>query len=264
MVPSMLYHMLDAPEVKAHDLSSLQTMYYGASPMNPTRLKQLSERFGNIFVQLYGSSEHAGAVSCLSKAEHLPDANGRETHLSTAGRVVPGIEVMIMGKDGQAVNDGEDGEIWMRSRTICMGYLHNPQKTAEEFCDGFWKSGDVGRIDADGYLHVLDRIKDTIVHKDCNVYPNQVEAALMAHDRVLMAAVVGIPDPSCGEWVHAEVVLRDGQVESEELRAFVANRLADYNVPRTINFTSELPLSPVGKVLRRVVRQTCRENFETH
>jgi fatty-acyl-CoA synthase len=265
MVPSMLYHMLEAPEVKDHDLSSLTTMYYGASPMNPTRLKQLREQFGNIFVQLYGSSEHAGAVSCLGKAEHFPDANGREAHLSSAGRIVPGVEVVIMGNHGKPVPDGEDGEIWMRSRTICMGYLHNPQKTAEEFCDSFWKSGDVGRIDSEGYLYVLDRLKDTIVHKECNVYPNQVEAALMAHETVMMAAVVGIPDPSCGEWVHAEVVLRGGEeIDGEALREFVGQRLAAYNVPRTISFAQQLPLSPVGKVLRRVVREACRQNFETN
>ena len=264
MVPSMLYRMLDDPEVGKHDLSSLQTVYYGASPMSPTRLKQLHQRFGNIFVQLYGSSEHPGAVSALSKAEHQPDLNGSEAHLASAGRVVPGVEVLIVDKNGQPVPDGEDGEIWMRSRAICMGYLHNPEKTAEEFCDGFWKSGDMGRIDAAGYLYVLDRAKDTIVHRKCNVYPNQVEAALMAHDTVVMAAVVGIPDPECGEWVHAEVVLRgDADVVVEDLRQFLKERLAPHNIPRTINFAQALPLSPVGKVLRRVVRETSRQQFES-
>jgi len=263
MVPSMLYRMLDDPEVAKHDLSSLQTMYYGASPMSPTRLKQLQQRFGNIFIQLYGSSEHAGAVSVLSKAEHMPDASGSETHLSSAGRVVPGIELMIVGEDGQPVATGEDGEIWMRSRAICMGYLNNPEKTAEEFCDGFWKSGDMGRLDEDGYLYVLDRLKDTIVHKRCNVYPNQVESALMAHETVVMAAVVGIPDPECGEWVHAEVVLRgDAGTVAEELRKFLEERLPSHSVPRTINFVSALPLSPVGKVLRRTVRENSRQQFE--
>ena len=264
MVPSMLYRLLDDPEVGKHDLSSLQTMYYGASPMSPTRLKQLHQRFGNIFVQLYGSSEHGGAVSALSKAEHLPDANGSEAHLSSAGRVVPGAEVIIVDKNGQPVPDGEDGEIWMRSRAICMGYLHNPEKTAEEFCDGFWKSGDMGRIDANGFLYVLDRAKDTIVHRQCNVYPNQVEAALMAHETVVMAAVVGIPDVECGEWVHAEVVLRgDAEVAAEDLLRFLEQRLAAHSIPRTINFSQALPLSPVGKVLRRVVRDASREKFES-
>jgi acyl-CoA synthetase (AMP-forming)/AMP-acid ligase II len=264
MVPSMLYRLLDDPEVGKHDMSSLQTMYYGAAPMSPTRLKQLHQRFGNIFVQLYGSSEHGGAVSALSKAEHLPDAHGSEAHLSSAGRVVPGAEVIIVDKNGQPVPDGEDGEIWMRSRAICMGYLHNPEKTAEEFCDGFWKSGDMGRIDANGFLYVLDRAKDTIVHRQCNVYPNQVEAALMAHETVVMAAVVGIPDAECGEWVHAEVVLRgDADVVAEDLRRFLEERLAAHNIPRTINFAQALPLSPVGKVLRRVVREKSRQQFES-
>jgi acyl-CoA synthetase (AMP-forming)/AMP-acid ligase II len=146
-----------------------------------------------------------------------------------------------------------------------MGYLHNPEKTAEEFCDGFWKSGDMGWIDAAGFLYVLDRAKDTIVHKACNVYPNQVEAALMAHETVVMAAVVGIPDPECGEWVHAEVVLRgDAEMVAEDLRRFLEQRLAAHSIPRTISFAKALPLSPVGKVLRRVVRDTSRKNFEKH
>ena len=166
MVPSMLYRLLVAPEAAEADLSSLQTMYYGASPISPTRLKQLRQRFGDIFIQIYGSSEHPAAASALSKAEHLPDESGDETHFSSAGRVVPGVELLVMGEDGKPVPDGQDGEIWMRSRAICMGYLNNPEKTEAEFCNGFWKSGDMGRIDRNGFLYVLDRVKDTIVCND--------------------------------------------------------------------------------------------------
>jgi len=260
MVPSMLYRLLVAPEAAESDLSSLQTMYYGASPISPTRLKQLRQRFGDIFVQIYGSSEHPGAVTGLGKAEHLPDESGDETHLSSAGRVIPGVELIIMGQDGKPVPDGQDGEIWMRSRAICMGYLKNPEKTEAEFCNGFWKSGDMGRFDENGFLRVLDRVKDTIVNNDSNVYPNTVEAAIMAHPSVMIAAVVGIPDPSCGEAVHAEIVLKGGiSLDLDELREFVAERLVANNMPASMNIASELPLSPVGKVLRRVVRSVCRE-----
>jgi fatty-acyl-CoA synthase len=260
MVPSMLYALLVAPEAVAADLSSLRTMYYGASPISPTKLKQLSERFGDIFVQLYGSSEHIGAVSSLSAAEHKPDETGSEMHLSSAGRVVPGVEVLIMDKDGRPVPDGQDGEIWMRSRAICLGYLHAPEKTAQEFCGGFWKSGDVGHIDENGFLYVIDRIKDTIVCNDRNVYPNLVETAISTHPEVTMVAVVGIPDPGCGESVHAEVVLRVGSTMSTtELSGFIAEELAPCDTPRTINIVSSLPMSPVGKVLRRVVREAVRE-----
>ena len=260
MVPSMLYALLVAPEAADADLSSLQTMYYGASPISPTRLNELRERFGNIFIQLYGSSEHGGVASVLSTAEHLPDESGDETHFSSAGRVVPGVELLIMGEDGKPVPDGQDGEIWMRSRAICMGYLKNPEKTAAEFCNGFWKSGDMGRIDKNGFLYVLDRVKDTIVCNDCNVYPNMVEAAIMAHPAVMVAAVVGVPDHGCGEAVHAEIVLRNGEsIDLDELHEFLAERLAVNDRPASISIASELPLSPVGKVLRRVVRDACRD-----
>jgi acyl-CoA synthetase (AMP-forming)/AMP-acid ligase II len=139
-----------------------------------------------------------------------------------------------------------------------MGYLHQPEKTAAEFCDGYWKSGDFGRIDAHGFLYVLDRVKDTAVCNGRNVYPSQVEAVLSTHPNVLMAAVVGLPDDQCGEAVHAEVVLREGKsVEVSELLDFLAERLPTNDVPRTINFATSIPMSPVGKVLRRAVRDAC-------
>jgi fatty-acyl-CoA synthase len=262
MVPSMLYMLLEAPEARESDLSTLQTIYYGASPMSPTKLKELRESLGNIFVQIYGSSEHIGAVSVLSKEEHLPLADGSEAHLTSAGRATPGAELLIMGKNGQPVSAGEDGEIWMRSRAIIPGYLHAPEKTAEEFCDGYWKSGDYGRIDENGFLFVLDRVKDTIICNDRNVYPNQVEAGVMAHPAVMMAAAVGIPDRDCGEAVHVEVMFRTGEhVEVDELLDFVAERLPSNDRPSTINIAAQLPLSPVGKVLRRAVREDCRKRF---
>jgi acyl-CoA synthetase (AMP-forming)/AMP-acid ligase II len=262
MVPALLNMLLESPEARDTDLSSLDTIYYGASPMSPTKLKELRERFGNIFVQLYGSSEHVGVVSTLSKADHLPLADGSETHIASAGRVTPGAELLIMGRDGKPVPTGMDGEIWMRSRAIIPGYLHAPEKTAEEFCDGFWKSGDYGRVDENGFLYVLDRVKDTIICNDRNVYPNQVEAGLTAHPAVMMAAAVGIPDPECGEAVHVEVMLREGeQVSEEELLTFAADRLPANDRPRSVSIAAQLPLSPVGKVLRRVVREDCRKRY---
>ena len=265
MVPLMLYRLLEAPEAREFDLSSLDTVYYGASPMSPTRLKQLRERFGDIFVQLYGSSEHCGAATSMSKAEHLPDHNGDESHFASAGRIVPGVELLIVDREGRRVPHGHDGEIWIRSRAICMGYLGDPEKTAAEFCDGYWKSGDFGRIDGNGYVYVLDRVKDTIHCNNCNVYPSVVEAALSAHPKVMMAAVVGITDPDCGEYVHAEIVLRSGEaVDEQELRKFLAPRLSDNDIPRTIGIAPSLPLTPVGKVLRRTVRDTCRDRARSN
>jgi fatty-acyl-CoA synthase len=259
MVPSMLYRLLEAEEARAADLSSLAVVYYGASPMSPTKLKELRARFGDIFVQLYASSEHPAAASSLRVADHQPRADGSERHLMSAGKVVPGVELQVRDADGKRVAPGCDGEIWLKSRATAMGYLHNPEKTAEEFCDGYWRSGDVGRVDAEGFVYVIDRIKDTIVCDGINVYPTQVEAMISAHPTVSIAAVVGIPDPSCGEAVHAEVMPRPGMtLDAGELREFLRERLSPVAMPRTIAIVDGLPLSPVGKVLRRVVRDACR------
>ncbi len=260
MVPSMLYMLLEAPEANETDLSTLDTVYYGASPMSPAKMKQLQARFGNIFVQIYASSEHVGALSVLSKADHVPSANGGEEHFASAGRITPGAELLIMGHDGKPLPAGEDGEIWMRSRAIIPGYLNAPEKTAVEFCDGYWKSGDYGRVDENGYLYVLDRVKDTIHCNHRKVYPNQVEAGVTAHPAVMMAAAVGIPHPETGEAVHVEVMLRVGEkVDADELLSFAAQRLDPHNHPSTLGISQQLPLSPVGKVLRRAVREDCRK-----
>ena len=262
MVPSMLYMLLEAPEARDAELSSLDTIYYGASPMSPAKMAQLRQRFGDIFVQIYASSEHVGAVSVLSKHDHLPLADGSETHFASAGRVTSGVELVIMGRDGKPVATGEDGEIWMRSRAIIPGYLNAPDKTAAEFCDGYWKSGDYGRVDDNGFLYVLDRVKDTIICNDRNVYPNQVEAGVTAHPAVMMAAAVGIPCAQRGESVHVEVMLRNGvEVEAQELLSFAAQRLPVNDRPASIGIAEMLPLSPVGKVLRRTVREHCRNRI---
>jgi fatty-acyl-CoA synthase len=267
LVPSMLYRLLESDEARAADLSSLKAIYYGASPISPTKLKELRARFGDIFVQLYASSEHPAAATSLSIADHAARADGSERHLMSAGRIVPGMELQVRDSDGRPVPPGREGEIWLKSRATAMGYLHNPEKTAEEFCDGFWKSGDVGRIDEDGFVYVIDRMKDTIVCSGVNVYPTQVEAAIMAHPKVSMAAVVGIPDCACGESVHAEVLARPGtSLDADELRTFVQRiideRLSSACMPTTFAIASQLPLSPVGKVLRRVVRDACRQRSQ--
>ena len=259
MVPAVLYRLLDSEEARAADLSSLKIMVYGAAPMSPGKMKQLRERFGNIFVQAYASSEHPAVATSLAMADHAPLADGSERHLASAGKVVPGGELQIRDAAGRSVKQGEDGEIWMKSRATCLGYLGNPQKTAEEFQDGFWKSGDVGRMDENGFVYVIDRIKDTVVANNVNVYPTQVEAAICGHPAVSICAVVGIPeDGAAGESVHAEVMVRPGAcLDVAELRRFLNDRLPSHCLPKTIAVTGQLPMSPVGKVLRRAVREAC-------
>lgn len=256
LVPTVLYRLLDLQRANPRDLSSLTTLVYGAAPMSPTKLGELVECFGQIFVQGYGATEASMLVSTLAKADHrLDDANAIQ-RLSSAGRATPGVEVFICDEDGNPLPCGEKGEIRIRCKATIMGYYGNPEATATEFENGAWKSGDLGYIDQDGYLYIVDRMKDMIISGGFNVYAVEVEAALAAHPAVLMSAVVGIPHAEWGEAVHAEVVLRDGaHVTAEELIAQTKARLGSYKAPKTLVFVDALPTSVVGKVLRRAVKE---------
>ena len=253
LVPTLLYWLLDMPEAANHDLSSLQTIYYGAAPMSAGKLKQLQERFGNIFLQVYGSTECLQPMTTLSKSAHL-DADA--VHLASAGRVAPGIELLVMDDDGRPVPHGTTGEIWLRSRATISGYFGNPEGTASEFVNGYWKSGDLGYLDEDEYLYVVDRKKDMIITGGFNVYAIEVEGALNAHPAVAISAVVGVPHEEWGEAVHAEVVLRHGvEVTVDALIEHVKSTLGRFKAPKSVDFVEALPVSVVGKVLRRQVRE---------
>lgn len=253
LVPTLLYRLLDMPEAGDHDLSSLRTVYYGAAPMSPGKLAQLQQRFGNIFLQIYGATECLQPVATLSKADHLlATENGR---LASAGRVAPGVELIVVDEAGREVTPGATGEIWLRSRATISGYQGNPEATASEFSNGFWHSGDLGYVDDKGYLFIVDRKKDMIISGGFNVYAVEVEAALNAHPDVAISAVVGIPHAEWGEAVHAEVVARPGaQPSVDALIEHVKSRLGRFKAPKSLVLVSELPVSPVGKVLRRQVR----------
>ena len=165
-----------------------------------------------------------------------------------------------MDDEGQQVARGETGEIWLRSRAISLGYFGSPEQTAAEFHDGFWKSGDMGRMDEKGFVHIVDRKKDMIISGGFNIYANEVEAAINSHAAVLMSAVVGIPHEEWGEALHAEVMLKEGaSVTPDELQKHVRSQLGGYKTPKSIELVAELPVSVVGKVLRRKVREALGE-----
>ena len=254
LVPTLLYRLTEINS--AFDLSSLQTLIYGAAPIAPAALGRLLEQFGHIFVQFYGSSEVPMCVSVLGKHDHDATTETSRRLLSSAGRVTPGVELIIADEEGKALPVGATGEIWIRSRATIPGYYHNAEATAAEFVDGFWKSGDLGYVDDAGYLFIVDRKKDMIITGGFNVYAVEVEAALSEHPAVLMSAVVGVPHPDWGEAVHAEIMLCEGSsVAADELIEFVKARLGSYKAPKSIKFVADLPLSPVGKVLRRRVKE---------
>lgn len=256
LVPTMMYRLLELEEAGRFDLSTLEFLFYGAAPISPAKLTQLQARFGNIFVQVYGATECFQGISTLARAQHLPEADGSLPHLASAGRISTAVEVRIVDDEGNDLPDGETGEVWMRARTTISGYYNNPEGTAAEFENGFWKSGDLGYRDAEGFLFIVDRKKDMIITGGFNVYAIEVEAALDSHPDVTMSAVVGVPHPEWGEAIHAEVVLASGSTLSEEaLIAHAREKLSRHKTPKTVRFVDALPLSAAHKVLRRVVRE---------
>jgi fatty-acyl-CoA synthase len=256
LVPTLLYRLLTMNESTGQQLANLESVFYGAAPMSPSKLAELQATFGNIFIQLYGSTEHIGAASSMGKADHLVENFADDSHLASAGRPAPGVEVQIMDDDGKPVKPGDTGEIWLRSRAICLGYFGNPEETAKEFEQGFWKSGDLGRMDKQGFIYIVDRKKDMIISGGFNIYANEVEAAINSHPAVLMSAVVGKPHEEWGEALHAEVMLKEGEkLSAEDLLAHVRDQLGGYKTPKTIDLVADLPVSAVGKVLRRKVRE---------
>jgi fatty-acyl-CoA synthase len=264
LVPTILYRLLEAEFEKTMDLSSLNYIFYGASPMSPRKIKDLQARFGNIFVQFYGSSECVAPVTVLSTGDHSGETERERKRLASAGTPLPGVEVIVADEEGREAPQGETGELWFRSASVGVGYLKNPEGTAAEFTeDGFWKSGDMGYLDEGGYIYIVDRKKDMIITGGFNVYATEVEDALNSHPAVLMSAVVGIPHEEWGEAVHAEVILRESAgVEAAELIEFCKEKKGKYKAPKSITFVKELPVTAVGKVLRRKVREKYWEGRE--
>jgi fatty-acyl-CoA synthase len=255
LVPTLLYRLQDMNSTEVYDLSSLRTIMYAAAPIAPTTVERLIEMFGQILIQGYGASECIMYIAALNKSDHRAVSDQTRRRLASAGRITPGVELIIVDDTGKPVPVGTTGEVWVRARATIAGYYDNPEDTAVGFANGFWKSGDLGHLDEDGYLFIVDRKRDMIITGGFNVYAVEVEAALSGHPAVLMCAVVGVPHPEWGEAVHAEVIRREGMtVSAEELIAHAKTRIGSYKVPKTIKFVDELPLSPVGKVLRRQVR----------
>jgi acyl-CoA synthetase (AMP-forming)/AMP-acid ligase II len=254
MVPTLLYRLADMNVGKKRNLKTLKLILYGAAPMSPARLSQLLEQFGPIFMQTYGSTESIQYVVALETSDHNVDSEAAIKRLASAGKIIPGNEVYIADDEGKPVPTGTIGEIRIRSRATISGYYKNPEMTAKEFDNGFWLSGDLGYIDEGCYLFIVDRKKDMIISGGFNVYAVEVEGVLTKHPAVSNAAVVGIPHAEWGEAVHAEVILRPGSTAApDELIAFAKAQLS-YKAPKSIDIVSELPVSPVGKVLRRKVR----------
>ncbi|MBU4566089.1 MAG: AMP-binding protein [Desulfarculus sp.] len=265
-VPTVLYRMLDMGLPDKYDLSSLRTIRYGASPISPAKLEELLGQFGQIFVQGYASTESWPPVTVLGRKEHAFETEEQRSILKSVGSPVPGVEVMICNENGEETPAGQEGEIWIRGGNTIAGYYNDPEQTKANFSEnGFWKSGDIGYCDEFGRIYLVDRKKDMIITGGFNVYAQEVENALNAHPAVQNSAVVGVPDDYWGEAVRGVVVLKPGATATqEEIILFCKENLTRYKVPKGIDFVEELPLSAVGKVLRRKVRKNYWGDSQRH
>lgn len=253
LVPTMLQMLFQTPGIDAADLSSVETIVYGASPMPRPVLERALDLWGPVFVQYYGQTEAPLAICNLRKAEHVAASPER---LLSCGRPSVDCELRLVDEEGRDAPAGEPGEIVLRAPFMMKGYT-DPALTAEAFLPGGWlRTRDVGRFDDEGYLTLVDRTSDMIVTGGYNVYPREVEDALAAHPAVAQAAVVGLPDDIWGEAVTAFVVLRGGEDCGEAVLIAHARRLlAAYKAPKEVRFVASIPLSPVGKPLRRALRE---------
>ncbi|MEU9078634.1 class I adenylate-forming enzyme family protein [Kitasatospora sp. NPDC004745] len=254
ITPPQLYRLMDHPESAATDLSSLVMLCYTGSPASPARLAEAVERFGDVLIQIYGTSE-AGAIGMLTPAEHRePDLRG------TVGRVLAG-EVRVRDPhDHRDLPTGELGEICVRSPFAMREYLGDPELTARTVRDGWVHTGDLGRLDERGYIHLSGRLADVVKTNGIKIHPTTVENALTAHPGVLQAAAFGVPDGDLVEHLHAAVVLRDGAATTEaDLREHLATALSPQHVPAVLAVRPDLPLTPTGKPDRaRLVADTRR------
>jgi acyl-CoA synthetase (AMP-forming)/AMP-acid ligase II len=256
-VPAMLQACLVAvDDVSGRDLSALRSIHYGASPVAEDTVRRAVEAFGCDFIQSYGMTEAAQAVTFLSAADHRAALAARPELLLSAGRSAPGTAIGLVDEAGAPPPAGGRGEIRVRGPQLMNGYWRRPDETARTLRDGWLHTGDVGRLDDEGYLFVEDRVKDMVVSGGENVYPRAVESVLFEHPAVADAAVIGVPDERWGEAVKAVVTLRPGTQATEgELIDFCRPRLAGFERPKSVDFVDALPRTASGKVLKRVLRE---------
>jgi acyl-CoA synthetase (AMP-forming)/AMP-acid ligase II len=257
LIPAMLIRMLNVPHIRSYDLSSLRRIWYGTAPMPAERLKEAIQIFGPIFRQNYGMSEAPQPLTYLGPEDHRVEGPEKVTRrLSSAGRPALGVDLKVVNEDFRSVNPGEVGEIAYRSRHMFQEYWNLPEETAKAFRDGWFMSGDMATVDAEGYVYIIDRKHDMIISGGFNIYPREVEEAILKHPGIAEAAVIGIPDDVWGEAVKAICTLKEGlQVTSEEVIEVCKQNLASYKKPQTVEFVAELPKNNYGKIERKKLKE---------
>jgi acyl-CoA synthetase (AMP-forming)/AMP-acid ligase II len=256
--PTVIYMMLAHPRVREFDYSSLRHFLYGGAPMSVQKLREASEVFGPVMLQVYGQTEAPMAATLLLPQDHaaaLADP-ALERRLWSAGRPGPLVRIGIMDDDGTLLGPGRRGEVVCRGGIVMAGYYNNPEATAAVSTFGWHHTGDIGETDADGFVYIVDRKKDMIITGGFNVYPTEVEQVIWTHPAIQDCAVVGTPDDKWGEAVTAVVEVKPGAaLDPDELIALCKERLGSVKAPKRVEVWPALPRSGVGKVLKRDIRQ---------
>jgi acyl-CoA synthetase (AMP-forming)/AMP-acid ligase II len=252
-VPTVLQRLVDSPDIKRRDLSSIHTIVYGGSPIAVEKLKKAIEIFGPVFVGNYGLTEAPQTDLVLNREDHKDSSK-----LGSAGKPYTMVEAKIVDENDQEVAVGEMGELIVRGDHIMHGYWKRPPEvTMETLRNGWIHTRDMARKDEDGYFYLVDRKSEMIISGGYNIYPNEVEQVIYQHPAVAEVAVVGVPDDQWGEAVKGVVCLKEGvRVTEQELIDFCKERLSSYKKPKSIDFVNILPKNAVGKVLRREVRES--------
>jgi acyl-CoA synthetase (AMP-forming)/AMP-acid ligase II len=259
LVPAVILFLLQQPNIRDIDLSSLKNISYGASPISDAVLTKARETFGCEFLQVYGLTETTGGGTFLPPEDHDP-ARGR---LRSCGKPAPGHRIRILDGNGRELPPGEVGEIAISAPNVMKGYWNKADATRAAVVDGWLRTGDAGYFDEEGYLYIHDRVKDMIVSGGENIYPAEVENAIFGHPAVADVAVIGVPDERWGEAVKAIVVPKPGaSVAPAEIVAYARERIAGYKLPKSVEFAQTLPRNPSGKILRRELRKAYWEGRE--
>jgi len=254
LVPTMLNSLLESPMLGRTDTSSMRLIGYGASPLPPKTIEEAMKAFGKPFLQMFGTTELMGMSMMLFPSDHELGITSRPEILASAGKPLPFVDIKVVDEEGRIVQNGETGELIIKSDTQFSGYWNAPEKNAEVIKDGWIYTGDMARLDEAGYVYLSDRAKFRIKTGGYNVFPTEVENALAEHPAINEVAVVGLPDERWGERIHAVVSLVSGKsVNADELREFCRDKIATFKVPKTIEIWAELPKGPTGKIQKRSI-----------
>ncbi len=264
LIPTMLNFVLNHPDFGKHDTSSLRRIFYGGGPMPLPILEKAIQSLRNCgFTQGYGLTETLETNLLLAEDHVLGGALKQQERLNSAGRESATYEVKVVDDHGKEVPRGGIGEVWVKGPAVIKGFWRNPEETARTIEDGWFKTGDLGKMDEDRYLYIVDRKKDMIISGGENIYAKEIDDVLHSHSAVLEAAAIGVPDKDWGEAVKAVIVLKQGKAATEqEIIQFCKERLASYKKPKSVEFVNELPKTASGKILKRDLREKYWKGYE--